>query len=177
MVSKVACKYFKTHGPPPRGMDGSDPQAVDEIVELEAAIYEMFNKDFLTDPGAPLQHYSDSAEIVFYDLLTPGEYTGADVRRYFEFIGPQFVGLMEASDIRVWVKGDTGFVVLKQHYKGKDQDGNEFQWVMRQTDGVIKENGTWKIAHTHYSWPVVLPDFKADLMCTPGPPPWETGGH
>lgn len=103
------------------------------------------------------------------------EYFGEDVRKYFEFIGPQFVGLMEASDIQVWVKGETGFVVLKQHYQGKDQEGNDFHWVMRQTDGVVKVDGKWRIAHTHYSWPVTPPpDFKADLMCSPGPHPWDS---
>jgi ketosteroid isomerase-like protein len=175
----VQSKYFRTEGPPPRGIGDSDPVAVEEIIALEAAVYDMYNNEFLANPGAVVDaHYTDSADVCFYDLLTPGEYTGDDVRKYFEFIGPQFTGLMEASDIRVWVKGETGFVVLKQHYLAEDQEGGRVQWVMRQTDGVVKENGSWKIAHTHYSWPVTPPPaFTADLTCTPAPPPWEAGGH
>jgi len=169
----VDCKYFRTDGAPPRAMGDTDPAAFEAIVELEAAIYTVYNNEFLNDATAPLEHYTNDAEVHFYDLLVPGEYVGPDVARYFAFIGPQFVGLMEASDIKVWAKGDTGFVVLKQHYKGKDPEGQEFQWVMRQTDGVVKVDGEWKIAHTHYSWPVELPDFKADLMCRPRPHPWE----
>jgi hypothetical protein len=171
----VTSKYFRTDGPAPRGIGDSDPKAVEEIIALEAAVYDMYNTVFLTNPGTVVdEHYVDSPDTSFYDLLVPGEYFGVDVRKYFEFIGPQFVGLMEASDIQVWVKGETGFVVLKQHYQGKDGEGNEFHWVMRQTDGVVKVDGKWRIAHTHYSWPVTPPpDFKADLMCTPGPHPWE----
>ena len=168
-------KYFRTDCPAPRGMGDSDPEAVREIIELEAAVYQMFNEEFLTNPGSVVdEHYADDPGISFYDLLVPGEYTGEDVKKYFNFIGPQFVGLMEAGDIQVWVKGDTGFVVLKQHYQAKDADGNDIHWIMRQTDGVIKQDGKWRIAHTHYSWPVTPPpDYKADLICSPAPHPWD----
>jgi ketosteroid isomerase-like protein len=172
----VTSKYFRTDGPAPRGMGDSDPVAVAEIIALEAAIYDLYNTEFLTNPGAVVDaHYTASPDVSFYDLLVPGEYSGEDVRKYFNFIGPQFTGLMEASDIRVWARGDTGFVVLKQHYQGGDPESdNAFHWIMRQTDGVVREDGEWKVAHTHYSWPVSPPpDFRADLLCTPGPHPWD----
>jgi ketosteroid isomerase-like protein len=64
--------------------------------------------------------------------------------------------------------------VLKQHYQAKDLDGNDVHWVMRQTDGVVRQDGRWKIAHTHYSWPVTPPpDYRADLTCSPRPHPWQ----
>lgn len=170
----ITCQYFRNDTPLPQAMGDSDVAAATEIVEMEAAIYTMYNEEFLTNPGAITDRfYISDGEDSFYDLLIPGEYNGADVKRYFNFIGPQFQGLMEAGNIKVWVKGESGFVVLRQYYGGKDLEGNEFKWVMRQTDGVVKRDGAWKIAHTHYSWPVEVPDFKADLMCKPGPHPWE----
>lgn len=158
----------------PRGIGGSDPVAVQEIVAMEMALQEVYNKEFLTHPAAPLRYYADSADRSYFDLLVPGEYYGDDVRKYYEYIGPAFIGRLEFKEIKVVAKGEIGFVYMKQNYYGKDLQGQPIHWIMRQTDGVVKENGKWKIMHTHISFPIK--DFKtreANLLSPKTPLPWD----
>jgi ketosteroid isomerase-like protein len=159
---------------PPRGVGGSDPVAVKEIVAMEMALQDVYNREFLTHPAAPLRYYTNSPDRSYFDLLVPGEYYGDDVRKYYEYIGPAFIGRLEFKEIKVVAKGEVGFVYMKQNYYGKDLQGQPIHWIMRQTDGVMKESGKWKIMHTHISFPIT--DFKtreANLLSPKRPLPWE----
>ena len=157
----------------PRALAGSDPEAVREIVEMQLAIQKMYNEEFLEKADAPLVHYREDSDLYFYDLFSPGEYSGDDVRKFYNWIGPTYVGKLELKEIKVFAKGEAGFVVMKQHYYGKDTEGNPFHWIMRQTDGVVKVDGVWKIAHSHISFPVDEHKLTADLMSVPVPLPWD----
>ncbi len=136
----------------PVALFGSDPEAVKEIVAMEKAVEANFNHQFLTDPDAPLEHYTDQADVSFIDILSPGQYYGEDVRHWFNFIGPQFVGELGLVNMRVFAKNDVGFVYMNQTYEGTLDDGKHFFWMMRQTDVVEKIDGVWKILHTHLSF-------------------------
>ncbi len=136
----------------PIALFGSDPQAVKEIAAMEKAIEANYNNQFLADPDAPLEHYVDHPDVSFIDILAPGHYFGADVRNWFNFIGPQFVGELGLINMRIFAKDDVGFVYMNQTYEGTLDDGKPFFWKMRQTDVVQKIDGRWKIIHTHLSF-------------------------
>jgi ketosteroid isomerase-like protein len=157
----------------PRGLYDSDPEAVREIIAMELAIQELYNTEFLTDPGAPLALYDESEDLYWFDLFTPGEYQGDDVRKFYNWMGPQYVGKLELKEIKVFAKGETGFVVMKQYYSATDPQGNHIEMMMRQTDGVVKRDGEWKIAHTHISFPIRMEDMTADITSYPLPMPWD----
>lgn len=162
----------------PVALFGSDPQAVREIVAMEKAVEANFNKEFLHDPDAPLEHYIEHPDVSFVDILAPGQYHGKDVRHWFNFIGPQFVGELGLKNMRVFAKNGVGFVYMNQSYEGKLDDGSDFFWLMRQTDVVQKIDGKWKILHTHLSFaanPVAKDPatWEVDLEMPPRPLPWE----
>jgi ketosteroid isomerase-like protein len=160
-------------GAEPRGLFDSDPEAVREIIQLEHAIMESYNTTFLQDPAAPLEFYEQGDDLYYYELWTPSEYKGDQVRKFYEWMGPQFTGRVELREIKVFAKGEAGFVVMKQHYSATDGDGNPIEMEMRQTDGVVKRDGKWKVAHTHISFPARMSDMTIDMMSAPLPMPWD----
>ncbi len=101
----------------------------------------------------------------------------ADVRNWFNYIGPQFVGELGLINMRIFAKGDVGFVCMHQTYEGTLDDGKHFFWKMRQTDVVQKIDGKWKILHTHLSF-AATPQAKhpdswvVDFEMPPRPLPW-----
>jgi len=157
---------------PPRAIGDSDPVAVKQIVALEMAIQKAFNSEYYTHPDAVLRYYVSSPDRSFFDIVTPGEYYGDEMNKLYNYIGPQFIGEQPFREIKVYAKGDVGFVYMKQDYYGKSLDGVPVHWIMRQTDGVIKQNGEWKVLHTHLSFPVDIKTWKADLLSTKTPLPW-----
>jgi|GEM_PF-6734849 ketosteroid isomerase-like protein len=136
----------------PKALFGSDKKLVAEIVAMEKAVEKNYNEEFLKDPDNPLQYYADSEDIIFTDILSPGEYFGDDVRKWFNFIGPKFVGDLWLKNMQVYAKGTTGFIYMNQIYKIPGPNGESIFWVMRQTDVVEKIKGKWKILHTHLSF-------------------------
>jgi ketosteroid isomerase-like protein len=101
-----------------------------------------------------------------------------DVRNWFNYIGPQFVGELGLINMRIFAKNDVGFVYMNQTYEGKLDDGKDFFWKMRQTDAVAKVDGEWKILHTHLSFGA-LPQAKhpdswaVDFESPQLPQPWD----
>jgi hypothetical protein len=161
----------------PIALFDSDLEAVKEIAAMEKAIETNYNTEFLDDPEAPLEHYIEHPDVSFIDVLAPGHYFGPDVRNWFNFIGPQFVGKLGLINMRIFTKGEVGFVYMNQTYEGTLDDGKPFSWRMRQTDVVQKIDGKWKILHTHLSFGATpqakhpeswVVDFEMPLR----PPPW-----
>lgn len=164
----------------PIALFGSDPQDVKEIADMEKAVEANYNHQFLNDPDAPLEHYIEHPDVSFIDILAPGHYFGADVRNWFNFIGPQFVGELELINMRIFAKGGVGFVYMNQTYEGTLDDGKHFFWKMRQTDVVQKVDGRWSILHTHLSFGAAPqakhPDsWVVDFEMPPRPLPWTVG--
>jgi len=164
----------------PIALFGTDPKVVAEIAAMEKAVEKNYNEEFIKDPDNPLRYYADSKDISFVDILSPGEYFGDDVRNWFNFIGPKFVGDLYLKNMRIYAKGTTGFVYMNQIYKIPGPKGKPIYWVMRQTDVVEKVLGKWKILHTHLSFavdPVELnpASWETDYDLTPRQMPWITG--
>ncbi len=62
-------------------------------------------------------------------------------------------------EIEAFVDGNVGFVRSIQRFKCDDLNGNpSSDFLTRQTDCYVKENGTWKLIHQHVSLPT---DFSA----------------
>ncbi len=72
----------------------------------------------------------------------------------------------EFPEIDAFVDGNIGFVLSIQRFMCNDVEGNPCcDFLTRQTDCYIKENGTWKLIHQHVSLPT---DFST------GQAIWET---
>lgn len=164
----------------PIALFGTDPVLVAEIAAMEKAVEKNYNEEFINDPDNPLRYYADSKDISFVDILAPGEYIGEDVRNWFNFIGPKFVGDLHLKNMKIYAKGTTGFVYMNQLYIIPGPDGKPISWVMRQTDVVEKVLGEWKILHTHLSFAADPVDLNPgtwvlDYDLTPREMPWVTG--
>ncbi len=60
----------------------------------------------------------------------------------------------EFLEIEAFVDGNVGFVRSIQRFKCCDRDGTpSADFLTRQTDCYVKENGTWKLIHQHISLP------------------------
>ncbi len=60
----------------------------------------------------------------------------------------------EFPEIEAFVDGNVGFVRSIQRFRCDDVNGNpSADFLTRQTDCYIKENGTWKLIHQHVSLP------------------------
>ncbi|CAJ1584643.1 MULTISPECIES: YybH family protein [Mycobacteriaceae] len=162
----------------PIALFGSDPQDVADIAKMEKDAERVYNNEWLKVYDAPLKYYADHEDVSFIDILSPGEYFGDDVRKWFMYISPQFVGDFGLINMRIYAKNGVGFVYMNQTYQGKLEDGSEFVWKMRQTDTVEKIDGEWKILHTHLSFAAVPeakhPDrWQVDREYPKRPPAWE----
>ncbi len=165
----------------PEAIFGSDPKLVQEIYELEKKVEKNFNKEFLSDPSdIPKKHYAQHKDSSFIDILSPGQYFGEDVLKWWTWISPQFEGDLWLRNMKIYAKGETGFVYMNQVYQG-EHGGQKFMWVMRQTDIVEKQDGEWKILHTHLSFaadPAELDPstWKIDFEYRSRPQPWDALG-
>ncbi len=60
----------------------------------------------------------------------------------------------EFPEIEAFVDGNVGFVRSIQRFRCDDLNGNpDADFLTRQTDCYIKENGSWKLIHQHVSLP------------------------
>ena len=60
----------------------------------------------------------------------------------------------EFPEIEAFVDGNVGFVRSIQRFRCDDLNGNpSADFLTRQTDCYIKEDGTWKLIHQHVSLP------------------------
>ena len=112
-------------------------------------------EDFLSfDLDPPLQHKGD----------------GAQARQALEawfatWKGP--IGL-EDHDLVVTAGADVAFSTSLTHMTGAKTDGAEVSLWFRSTNGFRKENGAWKIVHSHSSVPFYMDgSFKACVDLKP----------
>lgn len=99
-----------------------------------------------------------SPDIVYYDVVPPLQFTGADeVRRNFlrwfeEYDGP--IGL-ETHELDIAVSGDVAFARMLHVDSGNREDGvpQGAVW-LRSTVCCRRSEGKWLITHEHISLPV-----------------------
>lgn len=110
--------------------------------------------------------YDTSEDLIVYDIGTPREFDGpqavrGDFQNFFDNVKNakiEFVSLHVVTD------GKLGLANSVQHFTGNDKNGQPTQGTFRVTDVWRKENGNWKIIHTHVSYPVDLASGKADMQ-------------
>jgi ketosteroid isomerase-like protein len=98
-----------------------------------------------------------SPDIVYFDLVPPLQYVGADALRerfldWFEsFEGP--IG-QEISELNVVESEETAIAHMLIRASGTLRNGQEVGYWVRTTDGCLRSNDEWLITHEHVSLPV-----------------------
>ena len=119
------------------------------------------------DAARVLSHLTD--DIVEFSLAPPLQYNGKqvdDIQNWFDtWIGP--IG-NDARDIEITAGEDVAYVRSLVRMTGTKTDGQKADLWFRQTLGLTKRDGVWKIAHTHASVPFYMDgSFKAAIDLTP----------
>jgi ketosteroid isomerase-like protein len=98
-----------------------------------------------------------SPDIVYFDLVPPLRYVGADALRerflewFDSFESP--IG-QEISDLQVTESGDAAIAHMLIRAGGTRKNGQDVSFWVRVTDGCRRSNGEWLITHEHVSLPV-----------------------
>lgn len=98
-----------------------------------------------------------SPDIVYFDLVPPLQYVGADALRqrfldWFDgFEGP--IG-QEITDLNVIESSDAAIAHMLIRAGGTLKNGQEVGFWVRTTDGCRRSNDEWLITHEHVSLPV-----------------------
>jgi ketosteroid isomerase-like protein len=114
--------------------------------------------------------YVPGASLIVFDAIPPLEYQGAAAYAtdwqgaLAGFKGPIDLKLTE---LEITVGGNVAFSSSIQQWITKDANGNPSTLTLRVTDGYVKRDGKWLIAHEHLSVPVDLATGKADLNAKP----------
>ena len=107
------------------------------------------------DAARVLSHLS--GDVVQYTLAPPLQYKGKDAEDlqgwFATWKGP--IG-GEARDVEINAGSDVAFARSLVHMTGTKTDGEQVDLWFRQTLGLIKQGGTWRIAHVHTSVPVYM---------------------
>jgi len=129
-----------------------DETAIRNIIADQAKALYAKNADLL------FAHHA--AEFFSYDLdppllhrdSAPGAKAGTEAW-FATWKGP--IG-WDARDVAVTVGGDVAFTTSLVHLTGTKTDGAEQSVWFRNTSGYRKENGEWKIVHSHSSVPFYM---------------------
>lgn len=107
------------------------------------------------DAARVLSHLS--GDVVQYTLAPPLQYKGKDAEDlqgwFATWKGP--IG-GEARDVEINAGSDVAFARSLVHMTGTKTDGEQVDLWFRQTLGLIKQGGTWRIAHVHTSVPFYM---------------------
>jgi ketosteroid isomerase-like protein len=137
----------------------AEPKA--EITELEHKCAAAATIDEL------MTCYDEGEGLVVYDISTPREFDGpkavrADFQNFFDtFKNPK----IEFINLHVTTDGRLGFAESVQHMTATDKNGKPVDFIFRVTDVWRKEKQqTWKIIHSHISFPIDMASGKADMQ-------------
>jgi PhnB protein len=108
-------------------------------------------------------------DCLVYSLAPPLKASDADaegLRQWFStWKGPLGYRL---QDLEITSSGDVGFATALAHLSGEKQDGAKVALWYRQTLGLKRTDGGWKIAHQHESVPFYMDgSFKAAIDLGP----------
>ncbi|MDE1990898.1 MAG: nuclear transport factor 2 family protein [Rhizobiaceae bacterium] len=96
-------------------------------------------------------------DVVSFTLAAPLQYTGKDpdgTQSWFDTWQGPIGG--EVRDVKLTVGEDVAFWSGLTHMTGTKTDGFNVDLWFRQTLGLRKEGGVWKIAHEHTSVPFAM---------------------
>ena len=119
------------------------------------------------DADAVGSHYA--SDVVAFDLAPPLKTTGFDrkaLQAWFDtWHGP--IGY-EIADLHISASGDLAFARSLNHMTGTKVDGENVDLWFRESYGLRKIDGHWRIAHVHESVPFYMDgSFKAAVDLKP----------
>jgi ketosteroid isomerase-like protein len=110
--------------------------------------------------------YAPGDDLVVYDIGTPREFDGqkavrADFQNFFDTVKNPKV---EFVSLHVVTDGKMALANSVQHFTGTDKSGKPADMTFRVTDVWQKQEGQWKMIHTHVSFPTDMASGKADMQ-------------
>lgn len=140
---------------------------LNEQAAVTAVIADWSNAIGAKEAARVKSHLTD--DVVQFTLAPPLQHKGKeaeDLQAWFAtWKGP--IGA-EARDVEVSVGGDVAFARSLVRMTGTKTDGYEVDLWFRQTLGLVRQAGTWRIAHIHTSVPFYMDgSFKGAFDLTP----------
>ncbi len=163
MAAIVVCVAIFSAAPLARA-DSSDEDA---IKALEARFVKAVEAK---DVDAIMANYLPGNSLVVFDVIPPRQYVGWDSYKkdWQGFLsGCKDSVKLEMTDLSITVDGNLGFGHNIQRLTCTAPSGSPMDVTTRITDGYVKKDGNWLIAHEHVSVPVDLATGKADLNSKP----------
>ncbi|WP_271898039.1 YybH family protein [Candidatus Phyllobacterium onerii] len=130
-----------------------------------AAVIEDWSKAISNKNAAQvLAHLAD--DVVQFTLAPPLRQGDEDLQGWFD-TWEGSIGI-ETRDMAITAGDDVAFATSLVRMTGQKTDGEKPDVWFRQTIGLIKQNGTWKISHEHASVPFYMDgSFKAAVDLKP----------
>jgi len=135
--------------------------------DAKAEITELEHKEAAaTTADEALALYDTSDDLVVYDLTPPREFDGLKALRedFQNFFSSTKNPKIEFINLHVVSSGKLGVGESVQHMTATDNNGKSIDIIFRVTNVWRKENGGWKIIHSHISLPVDMASGKADMQ-------------
>ncbi len=121
------------------------------------------------DLDALMANYDNSPTLVVFDVIPPRQYLGWDAyKKDWQTVLSECTGPMKAelTEMTIVAEGNIGYGHEIQHLSCPTK-GAPLDMTLRATDGYVKKDGKWLIAHEHLSVPIDLATGKGDLSSKP----------
>jgi len=121
------------------------------------------------DLDALMANYDNSPTLVVFDVIPPRQYLGWDAyKKDWQNVLGECTGSMKAelTEMTIVAEGNIGYGHEIQHLSCPTK-GAPLDMTLRATDGYVKKDGKWLIAHEHLSVPIDLATGKGDLTSKP----------
>ena len=121
------------------------------------------------DLDALMANYDNSPTLVVFDVIPPRQYLGWDAyKKDWQNVLSECTGPMKAelTEMTIVAEGNIGYGHEIQHLSCPTK-GAPLDMTLRATDGYVKKDGKWLIAHEHLSVPIDLATGKGDLTSKP----------
>ncbi|RCW79780.1 YybH family protein [Phyllobacterium bourgognense] len=130
-----------------------------------ATVIENWSKAISNKNAAQVLSYL-ADDVVQFTLAPPLRQDEEDLQGWFDTWDGS-IGI-ESRDTAISAGSDVAFATSLVRMTGQKTDGEMPDLWFRQTIGLIKQNGTWKIAHEHASVPFYMDgSFKAAIDLKP----------
>jgi ketosteroid isomerase-like protein len=105
------------------------------------------------------RYYSNSPDLVVFDVVPPLSYVGWDsFRKDWEgfFDGFRGISVYDWNDLHIEAAGDLGWMRAVVHIVGTLQDGKPLDMTFRDTAIFNRQAEKWVVVHDHGSVPIVF---------------------
>ena len=116
--------------------------------ELEALVN---SEEYQAEDSTILFRMQDTKRMRLFDVMGEDEYIGDAYVKRLLATAQKIRGRYEFGPMDIHADGNVAFVSYIQNFYGKKPDGGQYIMRCRTTDGLLKENGEWKMVHEHAS--------------------------